>query len=142
MPLLAAFYLFLGLASLGLPGTSGFPAELLMILSALKTHTGAGLAALVGVVLGASYFLAIYRKAFFGPVRTTYVADALDLRRREVLVVLALALVVLTLGLYPRAVLDVTCSASEAWVSHLDATAATGPRRCTRGPDQALEGTP
>jgi len=66
MPLLAAFFLLFGLAGMGVPGTNGFPAEFLLILSALDTHTGAGLAALAGVVIGAAYFLGIYRRAFLG----------------------------------------------------------------------------
>jgi NADH-quinone oxidoreductase subunit M len=119
MPLLASFFLLFGLASMGLPGTSGFPAELLLILSALRTHTGAGLAALFSLVVGAGYFLGLYRKDFFGPVRTIYVERALDLRRRELLVAILFALVVLTLGLYPQAVLDFTKVAGEEWVSHL-----------------------
>lgn len=119
MPLLASFFLLLGLASMGLPGTSGFPAELLLILSALQVHTGAGLAALFSLVVGAGYFLGLYRKDFFGPVRTIYVERALDLRSRELLVAILFALVVLTLGLYPQAVLDFTKVAGEEWVSRL-----------------------
>lgn len=119
MPLLASFFLLLGLASMGLPGTSGFPAELLLILSALDTHTGAGLAALFSVVVGAGYFLSIYRRAFLGPVRTIYVEHALDLRKRELLVAVLLTLMVLAMGLYPQGVLDFTRSASEEWVSRL-----------------------
>ena len=56
MPLLAGSFLLLGLASLGLPGTSGFPAELLLILSALGTHIGAGLATLLEAVMAAGNF--------------------------------------------------------------------------------------
>jgi len=119
MPLLASLFLLFGLASMGLPGTSGFPAELLLILSALETHTGAGLAALFSVILGAGYFLRIYRLAFFGPVRTIYVERVQDLRRRELLVAIVLVLVVLALGLYPQGVLDFTRTAGEEWVSHI-----------------------
>ncbi|MCG6862219.1 MAG: NADH-quinone oxidoreductase subunit M [Chromatiaceae bacterium] len=119
MPLLASFFLLLGLASMGLPGTSGFPAELLLVFSALDTHTGAGLAALFAMVVGAGYFLGLYRKAFFGPVRTIYVELALDLRGRELLVAILLALVVLALGLYPQAVLDFTQTAGQAWIFRL-----------------------
>jgi NADH-quinone oxidoreductase subunit M len=119
MPLLASFFLLLGLASVGLPGTSGFPAELLLILSALETHTGAGLAALFGVVLGAGYFLGIYRRSFFGPVRTIYVERALDLRRRELLLAIVFTLVVLALGFYPQVVLDFTRTAGEEWLSRV-----------------------
>jgi NADH-quinone oxidoreductase subunit M len=122
MPRLSAFFLLFGLASLGLPGTSGFPAELLLILSALGTHTGAGLAALFGAVLGTGYLLGIYRRAFLGPVTSPQVADALDLRRRELLVCLVLGLLVLALGIYPQGVLDLTRTASLAWVARLPAT--------------------
>jgi NADH-quinone oxidoreductase subunit M len=117
MPLLAAFFFFFGLASLGVPGTSGFPAELLLILSALSTHTGAGLAALFSVVLAAGYFLGIYRRAFLGPIKSSVIGEALDLRRRELLLVLVLTGLVLLLGLWPASVLDITRTASEAWVA-------------------------
>jgi NADH-quinone oxidoreductase subunit M len=119
MPLLASFFLLLGLASMGLPGTSGFPAELLLILSALDTHSGSGLAALVGLVIGAGYFLGLYRKTFFGPVRTIYVDRALDLRKRELLVAILFLLVVLALGLYPQGILDLTQRAGEDWTFRL-----------------------
>jgi NADH-quinone oxidoreductase subunit M len=74
---------------------------------------------LFGAVLGAGYFLRTYRLAFFGPVRTIYVAGSIDLRRRELLVAALLALVVLAFGLYPAAVLDFTRTAGEEWVSRL-----------------------
>ena len=119
MPLAATFFLLLGLAGLGLPATSGFPAEHLILLSALKVHTGAGLAALGGLILGAAYFLGAYRRAFLGPVRRRVVAQALDLRPREVAIVSALALLALAAGLYPAMVLDVTRAAGEAWLSRL-----------------------
>lgn len=120
MPLLASFFLLLGLAAMGLPGTSGFPAELLLILSALRNHTGAGLAALFGMILAAGYFLGIYRKAFFGPVLSPVIADAEDLRRRELLVALGMALIVLAAGFHPQWVLDFTRAAAQAWVTRLE----------------------
>lgn len=119
MPLLTAFFFLFGLASMGVPGTNGFPAEFLVLVSALTTHTGAGLAALFGVVLGAGYFLRIYRRAFLGPVTSAVVADALDLRRRELLVVTVMASLILLTGLYPNAVLDITRLSSEQWISDL-----------------------
>lgn len=119
MPLLAAFFFLFGLASLGIPGTSGFPAELLLLLGALKAHTGAGLAALAGVVLGAAYFMGMYRKAFLGPVRHAVVAECFDLRRREILILAVLGALVLAAGFYPAAVLDLTRVAGEGWVGRL-----------------------
>jgi len=119
MPLLTAFFFLFTIASMGVPGTSAFPAEFLILFSALKTHTGAGLAALAGIVIGAVYFLRIYRQAFLGPVTSSVVAEASDLRTRELLIVAVLVLLILTAGFYPAAVLDVTRAASEAWLGNL-----------------------
>jgi NADH-quinone oxidoreductase subunit M len=119
MPLLASFYLLFGLAAMGLPGTNGFPAELLILLSALKTHTGAGLAGLFAMVVSAAYFLGIYRRSFFGPITNPVVADAADLRPRELAIVLVAAAIILVVGFYPSLVLDVIKPAGEAWVSRL-----------------------
>lgn len=119
MPLLASFFFLFGLASMGVPATSGFPAEFLILLSALNTHTGAGLAALFGVVLGAGYFLSYYRRAFLGPVSNTVVADAPDLRRRELVLVSLLAVLILIAGLYPNGVLNFTHAAAERWIELL-----------------------
>jgi NADH-quinone oxidoreductase subunit M len=119
MPLLTAGFFLFGLAGMGIPGTSGFPAEFLLILSALDTHTGAGLAALAGVVLGAAYFLGMFRRAFLGPMHNTAVIDAVDLRRRELAVMLVLGALILAGGLYPNGVLDLTRPTSESWVENL-----------------------
>ncbi len=117
MPLLAAFFFLFGLASMGIPGTNGFPAEFLIIVSALKSHTGAGLAALFGVVIGAGYLLAYYRRAFYGPARNQAIIEALDIRGRELIVVSVFALVIIATGLYPSGILDITRSSAEAWIS-------------------------
>ena len=119
MPLLASFFLLYGLAGMGLPGTSGFPAELLILLSAFKTHTGAAIAALFGAIVGAAYFLGLYRRAFFGPVTLPEIAAAQDLRPRELLVAVVFALLLLAVGLYPAPVLDLIRPAAEAWVARL-----------------------
>lgn len=119
MPLLASFFLFFGLAGMGVPGTSGFPAELLILVSAIQTHTGAGLAALFGMVVGAGYFLNLYRRAFLGPVVNAAVAAASDLRPRELFLLLAFAGLILIFGLYPSPLLEVIRPAAEAWVGRL-----------------------
>ncbi|MGD2074890.1 MAG: NADH-quinone oxidoreductase subunit M [Gammaproteobacteria bacterium] len=126
MPLLAAFFFFFGLASMGVPGTNGFPAEFLLVMGALSTHTGAGLAALVTIVLGAGYFLGIYRRAFLGPVQSDVIGDAVDLGRRELLLVVTLATLVLLLGLWPQGVLEIIRVAGESWVRHLGTAAGVG----------------
>lgn len=119
MPLLAALFFVFGLAGMGVPATSGFPAENLILIGALQAHLGAGLAALFGMVLTAAYFLGIYRRGFLGPVRTPVVADALDLRPRELALALLLAALVLLAGLWPQGVLDVVNASTQAWVARV-----------------------
>ena len=119
MPVLSGFFLLFGLAGIGLPGTSGFPGELLIIVAALHSHTGAGLAALFGMVLAAAGFLAPFRQAFFGPTHNPDVADADDLLPREVAVLLVPCLLILAIGVYPLPVLELIRPAAEAWVAAL-----------------------
>lgn len=119
MPRLAGFFLFFGFAGMGMPGTSGFPAELLILVSALQTHPGAGLAALFAMVLGAAYFLDLYRRAFFGPVIHAPVAHARDLLPREQAVTMTFAVVILGFGLFPSLLLDLIESSAAAWVVQL-----------------------
>jgi NADH-quinone oxidoreductase subunit M len=119
MPLLASFFLLFGLAGMGMPGTSGFPAELLILLSTFQHHAGAGLAALVGMVLGAAYFLNLYRRAFFGPVLRPEVEQAADLLPRERWLALLFAVLLLVFGFFPSLLLDLIRPAAEAWVARL-----------------------
>jgi NADH-quinone oxidoreductase subunit M len=119
MPLLASGFLLCGLSGVGVPGTSGFPGELLLVLAALKSHTGAGLGALFGLVVGAAGFLSLYRRAFLGPVTRPEVEQAADLRPRERAVLACLILLVVGFGLWPAAVLDVIGPAAEAWAARL-----------------------
>lgn len=119
MPLLASFFLLFGLAGMGVPGTNGFPAELLIFIAALQTHTGAGLAALFGMVLSAGYFLVIYRRAFLGPIDNPAVASAADLRPRELVLVAVLAGLVLAIGFFPALVLDLIRPAAGVWLARL-----------------------
>ena len=119
MPLLASGVLICGLAGVGMPGTSSFPGEFPLILAALQSHTGAGMAALFGLAIGAGGFLALYRKAFFGPVTRVEVTQAEDLRPREVAVLVALIVMIVGIGLYPAPWFDIIRPAAEAWAAGL-----------------------
>lgn len=121
MPRLAAAFLVFGLTGLGLPGTSGFPAEFLIIVSTLQTHSGAALAALFGMVVGAGAFLGPYRAAFFGPIRHAAVAEAEDLLPREYAVAGLFLMLTLVFGLYPMPWLELMRTAAESWVLRLPA---------------------
>lgn len=117
MPLLASGFLVCGLAGVGMPGTSSFPGEFLLILAALESHTGAGMAALFGLSIAAGAFLALYRKAFFGPVVRAEVAQAEDVRPREWAVLVALIAMVVLIGIYPGPWIDLVRPAAEAWAA-------------------------
>jgi len=117
MPLLASGFLICGLAGVGMPGTSSFPGEFMLILAALESHTGAGMAALFGLSIAAGAFLALYRKAFFGPVVHPDVAQAEDLRPREWAVLVALVAMVVLIGIYPGPWIDLVRPAAEAWAT-------------------------
>ena len=119
MPLLATGFLVCGLAGVGMPGTSSFPGEFLLILSALEQHTGAGMAALFALSIAAGAFLHLYRKAFFGPVQRQAVADAEDLRPREWAVLIALIAMIVAIGIYPEPWFDLVRPAAEAWAGAL-----------------------
>ncbi len=116
MPLISSFFFFLVLANMGVPATSTFPAEFLIIISAFQQYAGVGLAALFGIILGATYFLGIYRKAFLGECRSEIIADAVDLQKRELLIILVMTTIVLAFGLYPQMILDTMATTANAWV--------------------------
>jgi len=120
MPLLTSFFLLFGLASIGIPGTNGFIGEHLILLGSLQAHTGAGLAALAGIVLSAAYFLNMYRRAFLGTSRTAVVADSLDLLPRELGLILLMAGLILFTGLYPSSIMDIIQQSSDNWISRLN----------------------
>ncbi len=119
MPLLASGFLICGLAGVGMPGTSSFPGEFMLILAALHSHAGAGMAALFGLAIAAGAFLALYRKAFFGPVTRREVAEAADLRPREWAVLVILIVLVGAIGVYPGPWLEIVRPAAEAWAAGL-----------------------
>ena len=119
MPKLTTFFLLFGLASMGIPGTSGFPAEFLILYAAITTQTGAGLAALVAVILGAAYFISLYRKAFLGPITNSAIAQSADLQHREFFILGLSAILILIAGFYPAMVLDVIDTSAQGWIDHL-----------------------
>jgi NADH-quinone oxidoreductase subunit M len=102
-----------------MPGTSSFPGEFMLIIAALQSHTGAGMAALFGLSIAAGGFLALYRKAFFGPLDRASVAQASDLRPREWAVLVALIAMVVVIGVYPGPWIEIVRPAAEAWAAGL-----------------------
>jgi NADH-quinone oxidoreductase subunit M len=119
MPRLTGFYFLFMLASLGIPGTNGFPAELLLIVSALTSHPSLAIAALAGTVLSAAYMLSFTRQAFLGPTASAAVRQLQDLRPRELGVLCVFGALVVSVGLWPDTVMQNQRAAAEAWLGHL-----------------------
>ena len=120
MPRLASLWFILGLASIGVPGSTGFAAENLIIIGAFKAHIGFGLVTLMAAILGAAYFLHAFRGAFLGPVSQRGVQAAVDLRPRELSVATGLVLLALLFGLFPQMVLGFSQKSLQAWISRLE----------------------
>jgi NADH-quinone oxidoreductase subunit M len=108
MPKFAAFMVLFALANAGLPGTSGFVGEFLVILAAFKANVWYAILAATTLVLGAAYTLWLIKRVIFGPVANEKVAALKDLDGREYLVLGALAIAVLFVGLWPAPLLDAT----------------------------------
>ncbi len=122
MPVFGAFMVLFAMANAGLPGTSGFVGEFLVILSVFKaSFVYAALAALT-LILGAAYTLWLVKRVVFGPVGNDHVAALEDLNRREFLVLGVLAVAVLALGLWPAPLLDVMRPTIEQLVSQMMVT--------------------
>jgi NADH-quinone oxidoreductase subunit M len=106
-----------GLAGVGLPGTSSFPGEFMLILAVLERYTGAGMAALFGLAIAAGAFLAQYRQAFWGPLRSPAVQQASDLLPRERWLLFALIAMIVGIGLYPAPWIDTLGPSAQAWAA-------------------------
>ncbi|HEY2416761.1 MAG TPA: NADH-quinone oxidoreductase subunit M, partial [Steroidobacteraceae bacterium] len=115
MPKFAAFMVLFALANSGLPGTSGFVGEFLVILASFKASFWFALLAATILVLGAAYNLWLVKRVIFGPVANDKVAALQDLNAREFLVLALLALSVLALGIWPAPMLNMM----EASIQHL-----------------------
>ena len=106
MPRYAFTFLFFTLASIGLPGLSGFVGEFLVLLGAFKVNTWVAFFAATGLILGAAYALWLYRKIVFGELTKDKLKAMLDMSPREIIVFLPLVLLTLWMGIYPNSFLD------------------------------------
>ncbi|HEY8054034.1 MAG TPA: NADH-quinone oxidoreductase subunit M [Steroidobacteraceae bacterium] len=122
MPVFAVFFVLFALANTGLPGTSGFVGEFLVIIASFRASFWYAFFAAVTLVTGASYSLWLMKRVVFGPVANTKVAELKDLNGREFLVLTALALAVLIVGLWPAPLLKVMQPSIQHLVSQAIAT--------------------
>ena len=105
MPRYAAVFMLMMFASVGLPGTSGFVGEFLVLVGTYQASTWAAFLATTGVILSAAYMLYLYRRVIFGKIVHADVRAMLDLSPREIVTFVPVALVVLWMGIYPTSFL-------------------------------------
>ncbi|WCT72290.1 NADH-quinone oxidoreductase subunit M [Sphingomonas naphthae] len=105
MPKYAILFLLFTMASVGLPGTSGFVGEFLAMLGVYQVSTWAAIVATTGIITGAAYMLYLYRRVVYGPLDKPDVAAMLDLSPREIAILLPLAASVMWMGVHPESFL-------------------------------------
>ncbi|MFH4415913.1 MAG: NADH-quinone oxidoreductase subunit M [Neisseriaceae bacterium] len=115
MPWFAAFMLLFCMANSGLPGTSGFVGEFMVIMGAVQTNFIVGALAALTLILGAGYTLWMYKRVVFGEVANAQVAELKDINVRECMILSILMLAVMGMGLYPYMFTQLL----DASVSHL-----------------------
>ena len=106
MPRYAVFFMFMMLASVGLPGTSGFVGEMLVLVGAWRASTWVAFFTATGLVLGATYMLWLYRRVMFGGIVHDDVKTMEPINRREFAIFLPITVLVLWFGVYPASLLD------------------------------------
>ncbi|MDR3518252.1 MAG: NADH-quinone oxidoreductase subunit M [Azospirillaceae bacterium] len=115
MPKYALVFMIMMLASVGLPGTSGFVGEFLILIGTFQDNTGVAVLATTGIILGAAYMLWLYRRVIYGAITHDDVRVLMDLTPREIAIFAPLIVVVFWMGIYPSSFLDVTTAS----VDHL-----------------------
>ena len=107
MPRFAAFMMLFAMANSGLPATSGFVGEFLVILAAIQVNFWLGFVAAISLILGAAYTLWMYKRVIFGAIGNAHVAALSDLSRREFWLLATVAAAVLIMGVWPKPFIDV-----------------------------------
>jgi NADH-quinone oxidoreductase subunit M len=121
MPKFAAFMMLFAMANCGLPATSGFVGEFLVIMGAMKFNFWIAFIAATTLVFGAAYTLWMYKRVIFGPVANDHVASLEDIDRREFAVLGLLAIAVLGMGLYPLPFTEVMHASVNDLLKHVAA---------------------
>ena len=119
MPFYSFSFMIFILASLGLPGTSGFVGEFLVLLSIFTVNTYFAIFATTGVVLAATYSLWLYRRIIFGALIKDDLSEMFDLTRREIIIFLPLIILTVFIGLYPKPIINIIEPSTEKIVNQI-----------------------
>jgi len=125
MPIYAAVFMLFALAGVGLPGTSGFVGEILVIVGVFEFNPWVALLATTGAFLGVAYMLWMYRRVIFGSLVKEDLKAFRDLRPNEIIAFVPLVLLVLLMGIYPSMFLDPMEASVEHLLTQVGAPAAT-----------------
>ncbi len=119
MPWFAGFFVLFAMANAGLPGTSGFVGEFMVILAAFQSHPLIAFFAAFTLILGAAYTLWMVKRVVFGEIGNHHVAELTDINAREAWMLGLFAAGVLALGVYPKPLIDLMDAPIAALVDHI-----------------------
>jgi len=119
MPVFAAFMVLFAMSNAGLPGTSGFVGEFLVVIASFKANFWFAFLAATTLILGAAYSLWLVKRVVFGEVGNEQVAQLQDINGREILILGSLAAVVLLFGVWPAPLVEVMQTTLENLVAHV-----------------------
>ncbi len=119
MPVFASFAVLFAMANSGLPGTSGFVGEFMVILAAVKYNFWVGFLAASTLIFGAAYSLWMVKRVFYGDIANKHVAELKDLTKREFLILTVLALMVIGFGIYPQPITEYTHATAVQFLNHM-----------------------
>jgi NADH-quinone oxidoreductase subunit M len=122
MPIFAAFMVLFSMANSGLPGTSGFVGEFMVILSSFKASFWIAFLASATLILGAAYTLWLVKRVIFGEIGNQHVAELEDVNTREIIMLSLLAVAVLLLGLWPDPLTSVMHASVDNLLQHITAS--------------------
>jgi NADH-quinone oxidoreductase subunit M len=124
MPIYAVTFMLFSLASVGLPGTSGFVGEILVIVGVFQINSWVALLAATGAFLSVAYMLWLYRRVIFGALVKDDLKGMMDLRANEVIAFVPLVVITLLMGIYPALFLDPMKASVDNLLAELGAPAA------------------
>ncbi len=119
MPVFAAFFMLFAMANAGLPGTSGFVGEFMVIMGAVKVNFWYAFLAATTLIFGAAYTLWMYKRVIFGAVASPAVEGLQDISKREFVLLAILAIAVLWLGVYPFPLTEVMHTTVDNLLDHV-----------------------
>jgi NADH-quinone oxidoreductase subunit M len=122
MPVFAALFMLFAMANAGLPGTSGFVGEFMVIMGSMKVSFWYAFAAGTTLIWGAAYTLWLYKRVIFGAVANEKVAHLQDINLREFLVLGLLAVAVLWMGIHPAPFAEVLHASVDELIGHVSQT--------------------